>query len=72
MHENSGLYTFVSLVLHLLFRNEPRHEKTCFMLYANNKFADQSTHLRSLISVFVVRCLASIIPLLAMSKISRP
>ena len=32
---------------------EPRHEKTCFLPYANNKDADQ----RSLISVFVIRCL---------------
>ena len=24
--------------------SEPRHEKTCFMLWANNKDADQSAH----------------------------
>ena len=36
-----------------------------FMLYANNKGADQAAHPRSLISAFVVRCLDSIIPLLA-------
>ena len=41
------------------------------MAYANNKGADQPAHLRSLISTFVVRCLDSIIPLLAKSKISR-
>ena len=40
-------------------------------LYANNKDADQPAHPRSLISVFVVRCLDSIIPLLANSKLSR-
>ena len=34
--------------------NEPFHEKTCFMLYANNKDTDQPAHSRSLISVFVV------------------
>ena len=39
--------------------------------YANNKGADQPAHPRSLISTFVVRCLDSIIPLLAISKHSR-
>ena len=42
-----------------------------FMPYANNKCADQPAHPRNLISTFVVRCLDSIIPLLAKSKISR-
>ena len=42
-----------------------------FMPYANNKGADQPAHPRSLISTFVVRCLDSIIPMLANSKISR-
>ena len=36
-----------------------------FMSYANNKDADQPAHPRSLISVFVIRCLASIIPVFA-------
>ena len=36
----------------------------------NNKGADQPVHLRSLISVVVVRCLDSIIPLVSISKIS--
>ena len=39
------------------------------MLYANNKGADQPAHPRSLISVFVVRCLDSIIPLVSISEI---
>ena len=52
--------------------NEPRHEKTCFMPYANNKGADQPAHSHSLISAFVVRCLDSTIPLLARAEISRP
>ena len=39
-----------------------------FMPYANNKGADQPAHLRSLISAFVVRCLDSIIPLLAIAE----
>ena len=38
----------------------PRHEKTCFMLYANNKNADQR---------LCFRCLDSIIPILAISRI---
>ena len=41
------------------------------MLYANNKDADQLAHPRSLISAFVLRCLDSITPLLAMAEISR-
>ena len=40
--------------------------------YANNKGADQSAHPRNLISAFVVLCLDSRIPLLPISKISRP
>ena len=39
--------------------------------YANNKVAVQPAHLRSLISAFVVRCLDSIIPLLAIAETSR-
>ena len=41
------------------------------MSYANNKSADQPAHLCGLISAFVVCCLASIISILAKSKISR-
>ena len=41
------------------------------MLYANNKGADQPAHPRSQISVFVVRCLASIICLDSIAEISR-
>ena len=43
-----------------------------FMLYANNKVADQPAHPRSLISAFVFHCLDSIIALLAIAEISRP
>ena len=39
-----------------------------FMPYANNKGADQPAHPRSLISAFVVRCLDSMISILAKSK----
>ena len=50
--------------------NELGHEKTCLMLYANNKGADQPAHPRSLISVFVVRCLDSVMSLVSVTKIS--
>ena len=50
---------------------QPGHEKTCLIPYANNKGADQPAHPRSLISAFVVRCLDSVVPILAKSKISR-
>ena len=51
---------------------EPRHEKTCLCHMPNNKDAAQLAHPRSLISAFVVCCLDSIIPLLAIAEISRP
>ena len=41
-----------------------------FLPYANNKVADQSAHLRSLISTFVVHCLDSIMSLVSMLAIS--
>ena len=41
----------------VIIKFEPRHEKTCFRLYANNKDTDQPVHPRSLISIFVVQCL---------------
>ena len=39
--------------------------------YVNNKCADQPAHLRSLISIFVVRCLDSLIPPFSVFEISR-
>ena len=50
--------------------NEPDHEKMCLMSYANNKGADQPAHPHSLISVFVVRCLDSVMSLVSVTKIS--
>ena len=47
------------------------HAKMCLMPYANNKGADQPVHPCSLISTFVVRCLDSMICILALSKCSR-
>ena len=43
----------------------------CLMPYANNNGVDLPAHPRSPISAFVVRCLDSIVPILAKSKISR-
>ena len=43
----------------------------CLMPYANNKGADQPAYPRSLISTFIVRCLDSMICILALSKVSR-
>ena len=51
--------------------NGPGHAKMCLMTYANNKGADQPVHPRSLISTLVVRCLDSMIYILAVSKVSR-
>ena len=47
----------------------PGHAKTCLMSYANNKGADKLGHPRSLIDIFVVRCLDSMICILAISKV---
>ena len=47
------------------------HAKTCLMPLTKNKGADQPAHSRSLISTFVVRCLDSMICILAISKGSR-
>ena len=51
-------------------KNEPGHEKTCFMSFANNKGADQPAHPRSLVSAFFVRCLDSVMSLVSVTKIS--
>ena len=48
---------------------EPGHEETCLMLYANNKGVDQPAHPRSLMSVFIVRCLDSVTSLVSVTKI---
>ena len=41
------------------------------MTYANKNDAEQPAHLHSLTSIFVIRCLDSIIPLRAIAEISR-
>ena len=45
--------------------------KPVYAIHANNKGADQPAHPHSLISAFIVRCLDSITPLLAIARISR-
>ena len=45
--------------------------RKCAMSYANNKGAEQPAHPRSLISVFIVRCLDSIISLDSIAEMSR-
>ena len=70
---------FRNLFKHILYilsvyevnKNEPGHEKTCLMSYANNKGADQPAHARSLISAFVVRCLDRKISIDSTAEISR-
>ena len=57
---NSGIYGYMGQVM-----------RKCVMSYANNKGAHQPAHPRSLISTFVVRCLDSMICILAISKVSR-
>ena len=64
-----SLQTWQIIVLSIAFG--PGHTKTCLMPYANNKGADQPAHPHSLISTFVVRCLDSMICILAISKVSR-
>ena len=54
-----------------LKNNRPGHTKICLMLYTNNKGADQPAHPRSPISTLVIRCLDSIMGILALSKVSR-
>ena len=55
----------------VLYITGPGHAKICLMPYANNKGADQPAHPRSLISTFAVRCLDSMICILALSNVSR-
>ena len=61
------LFNLIVILKQLGSTYEPHHEKTCFMLYANNKDADQPAHPCSLISIFVVGCLDSILFVLAKS-----
>ena len=59
------------ILLSVAFRDRATPWENLFMLYANNKDADQPAHPRSLISAYVVRCLDSMIPLLAIAEILR-
>ena len=55
----------------MLIYDGPGHAKMCLVVYANNKSSDKPAHSCSLISIFVVRCLDSVICILAISKVSR-
>ena len=44
--------------------------KTVVFVYVNNKGADQTVHLHSLVSTFVVHCLDGKLSLISMSEIS--
>ena len=69
------VYTVCSdLSLRKLFHFEKQMQRLYgpgLMPYANKKGADQPAHARSLISTFLVRCLDSMICILAQSKVSR-
>ena len=64
-------YRWFCLFRYVQTQTELGHEKMCLMSYANNKGVDQPAHPHSLISVFVVRCLNSIIALDSIAEISR-
>ena len=65
--ETAQMHSLVwSFAVRLLY--EPDHAKMCLMTYANNKGADQPAHPRSLISTFVVRCLDSMMCIIANPK----
>ena len=64
------MYTRLFLNVEMDSSNWASSWENLFMPYANNKGADQPARPRSLISAFVVRCLDSIIPLLAIAEIS--
>ena len=51
--------------------NGPDLVKTHLMSYTNNKGANQPSHPGSLITIFIVLCLDSMIGILAISKVSR-
>ena len=68
-------WLYLTLDMHYFINFKPEirelgYEKTCLMLYANNKVADQPAHLCSLISAFVVCCLDSVMSLASVTKIS--
>ena len=65
MHFQRQLWYFILIFLKIKLSHVMRKP------YANNKGADHPAHPCSLISTYVVRCLDSIIPTLAKSKISR-
>ena len=65
-----GYFCIFKSGLLLKSANGPDHAKKCLMPYANNKGAGQPAHPHGLISTFVVRCLDSMMCILAISKVS--
>ena len=74
-----GTYHFVGFVMLWLISLYLYHPyiiwvmswENLFMPYANNKGADQLAHPHSLTSTLIFPCLYSLIPILAISKVSR-
>ena len=59
-------------IVHQIFQLNMSHVmRKLLKPYGNNKDSDQPAHLRSLISIFVVHCLDSIIPIDSICKNSR-
>ena len=59
---------FLCVIMHCQHQLGRNARKPVFGGFANNTGADQSAHQRSLISASVIRCLISIISILALTK----
>ena len=71
-HRLSSIPISLHLSVQKFMSFEPRTScENLFMSYVNNKDADQPAHLCSLISIFVICCLDSLISQVSISKISR-
>ena len=76
--KNGVVWIFLCILIYLLLKQgwilhytkKAISLENLFMPYANNKDTDQPAHPRSLISVFVIRCLDCIMPLVSISKCS--
>ena len=56
-------------IAHICISNGPRREITCLQGFVKNLGVDQHTHMRRLVSAFVIHFLESIIPQLTMREI---
>ena len=59
-----------TLIFSWIMKNIILVRENLFMPYAHNKDADQPAYPHCLISVFVIRCIESIMPLVSISEIS--